>query len=695
MEGEDVLDDPRLTWTRRLDAYEYEPLKSSSSIRILTIKPDKDFDAPVEASIKSIDLDLDSAPYVALSHAWGNPVLSRVLICDRKRVAITGRVELALRKIRWRALEKEYQHWSTIWIDAICIDQKSNVEAQVEKSQQVAMMHRIFGTASEVIVDLGRAGRLTHMLPQSADEVDALAAALGLDEGLSDLYSSIARIALHDDQAQGTVMAQSLAAIGKLFQREWFTRVWTFQEFALARDARFIIADKVVKREYLERLMNVVSPGGGVPARNMPLQIISLLGPGVVTGRQKIILARRLRQRLAKEPSWRYYLTVAGSIASIFDSSDRRDFIYAVHALCRVTNETFPVDYTESTSDLSRRAARFILNELSNNRFLHSVAGIIDNYGTADSPHSSWGIRLGSPMRGAAEGSKHILAGDVLPYAAGGDQTDPLVLCSCSDHRHCIQANICLKDTIVAVSEPMFCQDLNDERFSHLLKVKVDHTKCWLPHTQIMVTWIERAALPVFRQCSQHQDADFNSEVLWKTFLHDREASGTHRLPKDFMVRVRPVLKAWDALRAAYKVLGYDPDGQETYDAAIQHTLQWFDYADVSEKYEGQSPENVARFREMKSEIPPFGTQGFRLDSFSWGRTLDQRICVTQGGRVGSVHEMSRVGDEIMVFDGCSMPFTVRQDGAQYRLIAAAYVEGLMYGEACEGSVQWEEVHLV
>jgi Heterokaryon incompatibility protein (HET) len=126
--------------------FEPELLSGSSCIRVLSIKPDVDFEAPVEVDVGEIDLDCDFLPFVALSHAWGpDPTLNRILICDGKGQAITGRIDYALRRIRSKSADLEYEHWKCIWIDAVYIDQRPSIEAQLEKSKQVEMMHRIFG----------------------------------------------------------------------------------------------------------------------------------------------------------------------------------------------------------------------------------------------------------------------------------------------------------------------------------------------------------------------------------------------------------------------------------------------------------------------------------------------------------------------------------------------------------------------
>lgn len=88
-------------------------------------------------------------------------------------------------------------------------------------------------------------------------------------------------------------------------------------------------------------------------------------------------------------------------------------------------------------------------------------------------------------------------------------------------------------------------------------------------------------------------------------------------------------------------------------------------------------------------------TDADRSDLFGWMRMLERRICVTANGLVGSVHQSAQVGDHIVVFEGVNMPFVLRQDGRQYRIVGSCYIEGLMGGEAVKEDSEWTEIHIV
>ena len=99
-------------------------------------------DASAEVSPSSAWLSAHTPSYEALSYTWGTASESR---CIRINQSFCARVRLNL-YTALRALRQDYAR--VLWIDALCINQEDNVE----KSQQVLMMHKIFATAREVIV---------------------------------------------------------------------------------------------------------------------------------------------------------------------------------------------------------------------------------------------------------------------------------------------------------------------------------------------------------------------------------------------------------------------------------------------------------------------------------------------------------------------------------------------------------------
>ncbi|KAF2802208.1 HET-domain-containing protein, partial [Mytilinidion resinicola] len=152
----------------------YTPLKNETSIRLLRIKGDHGAGV-LRCTMTEADLD-DNPVYEALSYTWQKDqsgflevvslssrigkvakqweklsnigVGNETIICNDQYLKVTPNLHDALLHLRRRSRRR-----TAIWIDAICIDQ-SNVH---ERNAQVNMMGRIFDSARQVVVWLGKA----------------------------------------------------------------------------------------------------------------------------------------------------------------------------------------------------------------------------------------------------------------------------------------------------------------------------------------------------------------------------------------------------------------------------------------------------------------------------------------------------------------------------------------------------------
>ncbi|KAH6671499.1 heterokaryon incompatibility protein-domain-containing protein [Plectosphaerella plurivora] len=116
----------------------------------------------------------------------------------------------------------------TLWVDAVCINQTDNAE----KSHQVARMDRIYRLAYRVVVWLGTSGdgsdKAMAALRYLGEQVElsrnsVRARAPGASE--PDWYRSEVQLPYTDDVYE---------AIGALFRRSYFERLWILQEILLS-----------------------------------------------------------------------------------------------------------------------------------------------------------------------------------------------------------------------------------------------------------------------------------------------------------------------------------------------------------------------------------------------------------------------------------------------------------------------------
>jgi len=128
--------------------FSYRPLDPSRiQIRVLQVHAAPESStSTVHCTIKHVSLlDRPLPQYEAMSYAWGDPSLRCSIILDGFPTDVPASSEQALRQMRME------DNLRTIWIDAICINQR-DVE---ERSQQVAMMADIYRSTVRVLVYLG------------------------------------------------------------------------------------------------------------------------------------------------------------------------------------------------------------------------------------------------------------------------------------------------------------------------------------------------------------------------------------------------------------------------------------------------------------------------------------------------------------------------------------------------------------
>jgi hypothetical protein len=116
------------------------------------------------------------------------------------------------------------------------------------------------------------------------------------------------------------------------------------------------------------------------------------------------------------------------------------------------------------------------------------------------------------------------------------------------------------------------------------------------------------------------------------------------------------------------------------------------EHEDIEGKYEdsqniGRSePWYSAEYREMEAVF----TNTFDVHTYGWN------LCATNKGFLGWVNRNVEEGDKVVLLAGATAPFIMReaQDGS-YRLLGAAYIHGIMYGEALnwEG-VEWKTLEI-
>ena len=196
--------------------FSYGPLSIADSIRLLHIAPGHG-NIPISTRLATYQLE-DHCSYDALSYVWGESVVTETLLVNQQEFNVSKSLHTILLHLR---LPEETR---SVWIDAICINQQDSIE----KSQQVALMGKIYREANDVLCWLGKltthrlwALRFLQTLAEDSSKYikpDRLeyqwTLALLNDELLPDV------------DVDGIVAAASEAHVEAVYQSDWFTRLW-------------------------------------------------------------------------------------------------------------------------------------------------------------------------------------------------------------------------------------------------------------------------------------------------------------------------------------------------------------------------------------------------------------------------------------------------------------------------------------
>lgn len=190
--------------------------------------------------VSSFDLS-SLPPYVAVSHVWSESLF----FPNQQRLERTPTLP-GMRAVRavLTELHPDVRH---VWVDTLCIDQSS----EAEKLEQIPLMKRIYSDARCTAVVLR--GPLGEECTQArADELEAYFRAQCLDVVERNLDSDAEQEFWHTGDRPG-MLGALLQILGGPICSEWCRRVWTMQEFVLARKIVWVGSESrpVVLSEFL------------------------------------------------------------------------------------------------------------------------------------------------------------------------------------------------------------------------------------------------------------------------------------------------------------------------------------------------------------------------------------------------------------------------------------------------------------
>jgi hypothetical protein len=212
--------------------FQYRPLESGNSIRIVILLPGKE-DEKIECISRHTDLDKPLG-YLGLSYTWGDSNITVPIILDGHEVQVTENLESALRHLRAPTMAVGY------WIDALCINQKD----VAERNNQVQLMKNIYEKSNGVVAWLGPEGQDSNLALEKMMEIQSYK-----EEGF-DVHRIMNLSITSGRGLDEPWYAEPWAALWLLFRRDWWYRVWVAQEASTNRTSERIETRIVCGKRY-------------------------------------------------------------------------------------------------------------------------------------------------------------------------------------------------------------------------------------------------------------------------------------------------------------------------------------------------------------------------------------------------------------------------------------------------------------
>ena len=613
----------------------------------------------------------------ALSYTWGNPSNICLVTINNKTCPVTKNLFLALLRLRYQDISR------FLWIDAVCINQTN----LTEKSQQVAMMAKIYAMASNVLIWLGEPvpqpgdGSGAPEYPEKIDyqqpvlqwgtneDIDLIRSFFTSDEQFEDwpVIGALSTLVLMSRNSHFNTLPffqdpryvlfdlatypsklwqESLHALQEILETPYWNRVWIVQEVFFARQALvhygrhlvpieiFFDAERKFRQHYYgcchtysASKFNDSKWGGFTSILNTSYPIRAI---------RELIWARKAGSELSL-----FEATLSGVDFRL--ATDPRDYIYASLGLIDERNGTslFP-DYTLSTETIFARAGFNIMQQSGTLQFL-AYADRQANMKSLPSWCFQWGFM--PPF-------------DPSPYQW---------------------------DLFNASGSEKALVKLHDDFELELSGLHVDTVR-WVGTVRSpvglelssLVRWMMLNGEAIIEHCGD-PDAPYvgesemtHEEALWRTLVGDsvNSVNSSDRSSR----------------RATYEdVLGL---------------MSWWGWilSNVSPQTRDWPTKNVPeRFTDLLESFLD------RTQSRAFFTTRDSRMgtCVAKAGQD---LRMAETGDHVVLLKGCNVPVILRhmpttdipETGGskdsdsgrriqRFRFIGTCYVQGIMDGEACQG----------
>ena len=632
-------DMPRVCWPEL--PYVYKPLLYSDSIRLIRLAP-RESGSLDQLVCELLDVRLSETPdFEAISYAWEAAVFPETLHILKECLKITSSLASALRKFQ------DNNKPRLLWADAVCINQ-SDVS---ERSFQVALMHQIYGNATQVLVWLGPGDERTGNVFSLLEHFGTTSSNYGVDplDFKDRLPWTAAKKATpaQIERLDQIPQKYDLSGMDEFYSLPWFRRLWVVQEITLARHI-------VLHCGELQALWTTFIRAAIVQYRCVSRGTLSnLRWPKNFDATIAIETARVTYAINSKQPLFGYLKALRLSLCS-----NDLDRIYSLLAISRIPMSDLPPDYTKSVEDVYVTAAQLMLRNSVTvlqwagcaNRIRGDENDVDSGFVNSDGQSLLGQVCDGMPSWAPDWRRQNALTGlDGGAYQAAS-KSSPLLSTEPFIKGPPIMIDIdSLKTTLYTKAMSVSCITsiqglgsrliLNDKEFhEHVIEIKAHYD-----------LWMNKA---------DPNPMNDQLKIFACTILADGQARGTRYYFRE-PLSTPDLLRLWQ-------------DFEATPLAASTPSFAPF-------QREGAKP-----------RLTDSGAEVFALsESYAYRMALRQILqarvlFATVDGRVGLAPDISRPGDCVVLVAGLSVPLIVRPaggKGAGFHLIGECYLYGIMHGE--------------
>lgn len=289
--------------------------------------------------------NLDALPkYLTLSYTWDGQKRTEDLVVNGKVLKVIGNITTLLPYV----LEKH--HTLPLWIDGVCIDQENDQE----KSLQIPLMTTIYEQAERCVVWLGKSNQnidtIIPKIPTLIQKLEDYSLSQGMDEHA---------LAMHGLPAP---LSSEWTGIYDLLSREWFTRIWTFQETVLPKEVDVMCGKNSIRLGDLARLSEKLSE----ISRSGPIEWLIRSTDGRIklaqNGMGRLAMVQGARSQRTSKPSPGYTFLHQLNIARTWKCFNCLDKIYGLLGLAEQSlQDVLSINYGQTPADLYIMVPKFRL----------------------------------------------------------------------------------------------------------------------------------------------------------------------------------------------------------------------------------------------------------------------------------------------------------------------------------------------